>query len=340
VPDNPFKTILAIAALLALLVWLASGRRMPWYIHATAVVFALGGLAAVAWLASRGMPWKDLWVVAMAAVLGTPLAAYGGYALHQLTTPDEPTAPKAAADARESGARDSPGHASSGAATREASRATASHASPGSAAPIEVPFTPQETGLAARLAVYSIYAIGTSPHGWPDHPLFPVAFALTREAARRESESMTLQPGWDEFRTYGPFALAGLVQQGSIDQPRARSLLERARAGEPHELLDPPLTEEEMQRAEKISVYTVYYEDRFHFGGGRESHDVAVAFTREEAEREAARRGLLPESGGDGHDVYGPSPLSGASSRALVREMLARHARGETGVLPIQDTYP
>lgn len=102
-----------------------------------------------------------------------------------------------------------------------------------------------------------------------------------------------------------------------------------------------PLTLDEVERATKLKVWSVYYEDRFHVGANRESYPVAVCLTEEDAEAEVKKRGPIV-SGGDGYLSSGPYPLVSAGKRTseygadTVREVLRRAASGERGVVAMK----
>lgn len=102
------------------------------------------------------------------------------------------------------------------------------------------------------------------------------------------------------------------------------------------ELRAVPLTAEESARAQNIPVWTVYYEDWFEVGAGRDSFPVAVCLSAREAETEVAARGAVA-SGRDGYLAQGPHPLVRPGERSsplgpgVIREVLRRAAAGEAG---------
>ena len=83
------------------------------------------------------------------------------------------------------------------------------------------------------------------------------------------------------------------------------------------------LSLEEEARAARTRVYSVWYEDRFHFGADRDA-PIAVAhfFTREEAERDAEARGGAGELAG--YEVDAGTVEEGLRSGSIRRTGIAR----------------
>lgn len=207
--------------------------------------------------------------------------------------------------------------------------------------------TSEERALAAEIGVYLVNAHGTDIHGWPGSYLKTVTVCLTREDAWQEMERLPLEPGWDEFRVSGPTNLLELFEYGDITADRVREFLRKIDAGEQHKKLPSPLTQEERERAAKIQVYYIWYEDRFGYGGDRDSFPVAVCLSREEAEREFQRRVREGSShslttGYDGIEIVGPCNIANEYRPGVVREVLRKIEAGESApvfISSIEDDF-
>ena len=135
-------------------------------------------------------------------------------------------------------------------------------------------------------------------------------------------------PGWEEFRIASPRSLLDPLDAGDGTPQRVRALLGRVGSGEPFDEPQPPLAPDQKAKAAQVQFHCVWYEDRFHYGGDRDSYAVAVCLTREEAQEEARRRGAPPEPGADGCEVVGPSSLADERRPGVVREVLKSRAAG------------
>jgi hypothetical protein len=197
-----------------------------------------------------------------------------------------------------------------------------------------------ERGRAARLGVYFLEAEGFDR---AERSMFRAitGVCLNAEECAGILRAPPRQPHWEdvEYKRWGPRPLLDLVESHALEAPAARLLLARAARGEPHELLPAPLSAEELRRAESSEVHLVWYEDKFHYGIGRDSYAISVCLSREEAEADCRSKGRRPaESGGDGYDIVGPVPLKGQPAE-VVREVLRRREAGEPGPVPIPSIY-
>lgn len=204
------------------------------------------------------------------------------------------------------------------------------------------PLTAEERDRAEQVGVYRIDAHRDDTLVGPGSFLAAVAVGLTKEEAWNDVQALgdRRRAEWEDFRTSGPWLLAKLHEYEVIDANAVRALLRRVQKGEHYER-SAPLTPEERERAEKMKVYYIWYEDKFHYGGDRDSYAVAICLTREEAETEAQRRGGPAEPMGSGYEVLGPLDLLDATFRShargaeVVREVLKRIDADEPGPIPI-----
>ena len=168
-----------------------------------------------------------------------------------------------------------------------------------------------------------------------------VAVCLNADEAAERLRHPPRQPHWEDltYKRWGPRPLSDLVERGDVDTAGARNLLARAARGEAHDLLPPPLTADEQREAERVEVWLIWYEDKFHYCSERDSYAVSVCLSRAEADAEYARHGRKPaESGGDGYEIVGPSSLKHQPAE-VVRKVLRRRRDGEPGPVPIPSIY-
>lgn len=194
--------------------------------------------------------------------------------------------------------------------------------------------TARELGRADCLGVYLVYAHDEDKM-WPHSYLKVVAAGLTAEEAREAAGRLPPQPEWTGFRILGPRPLRHYLRDLGVEE--ARALLDRAGAGAPHEALEPPLTESELAQAARHQVYCLYYTERYGTDRGQ-SRAEALCLSREEAEAEAGRQGLLLNTEKDGCEITGPSRLDLRAPR-VVREVLRRIAAGEPGPVRVPADY-
>ena len=197
-----------------------------------------------------------------------------------------------------------------------------------------------ERTQAARLGVYFIEASGFDRVERSMFTQTAGVYLNVAESAEKMRDPPT-QPGWEdaEYRQWGPRPLLGLLECHRISVPEARLLLARAARGEPHEILPEPLSTMERLQAERVHIHLVWYEDKFHYGNERDSFAISVCLSREEAEAEYKSQGRQPaESGGDGYEIVGPSPLINQPAE-VAREVLRRLRDGVPGPVPIPSKY-
>jgi hypothetical protein len=96
-------------------------------------------------------------------------------------------------------------------------------------------------------------------------------------------------------------------------------------------MIPPPLTEGEKTKADNITVYYIWYEDRFHFGEDRESYAVSIWLSQEEAEAELIKYDRPVGPGQDGYFIEGPFKLSNERRPEIVRAVLAHIAKNNNG---------
>jgi hypothetical protein len=168
-----------------------------------------------------------------------------------------------------------------------------------------------------------------------------VAVCLNATEAAEKMLDPPTQRHWEDvsYKRWGPRPLLSLLETYTLDVPAARVLLARAAHGESHEILPEPLTAAERQHADSVQIYLIWYEDKFHYGNERDSFAIVICLSRGEAEAEYASQHRQPaESGGDGYEIVGPTPLTGQPPE-LVREVLRRLGAGESGPVPIPSKY-
>lgn len=168
-----------------------------------------------------------------------------------------------------------------------------------------------------------------------------VAVCLNATEAAEKMQAAPSQPAWEDvdYKRWGPRPLLGLLESHRLGVAEARALLQRAARGEPHEILPEPLADAERSQAANVQVYLIWYEDKFHYGNDRDSFALCVCLSREEAEAEYRSQGRRPaESGGDGYEIVGPSPLINQPAE-IVREVLQRLQSGKPGPVPIPSIY-
>ncbi len=183
----------------------------------------------------------------------------------------------------------------------------------------------------------------------------PVALCRTEAGARAEFDR---RGGGKNHQVTGPLNLFALVKESFVPMAAARELIERvdlidlkhdgvtfpwhAPGSYRNTLTSAPLSDDEMRRAARTWVWTVYYEDRFHSGSGRECYAVAICLSKAEADAELQRQGRPVESGGDGYLVQGPNPLirEGESTPSIgadtVRELFKRLDAGQSGPISVR----
>jgi hypothetical protein len=202
------------------------------------------------------------------------------------------------------------------------------------------PMSSSERERAARLGVYFVEAAGFDRS---ERSMFTkvVAVCLNAEEAADRMSDPGQSEGWEdvEYKRWGPRPLSALVEAHVLGVAEARALLARAAKGEAHEILPAPLTPAELSQVAGFEVFLIWYEDKFHYGSERDSFAISVCFSREEAEADCKSKGRRPaESGGDGYEVLGPTPLQGQVPE-VVREVLRRRQAGEPGPVPIPSRY-
>ena len=202
------------------------------------------------------------------------------------------------------------------------------------------PLSAAERAQAARLGVYFIEASGFDRTERSMFMQTAGVYLNAAETAEKMRDPPT-QPGWEdvEYKQWGPRPLLGVLECHRISAPEARILLTRAAKGEPHEILPEPLTTAEQQQAENVQIFLIWYEDKFHYGGERDSFAISVCLSPEEAEADCNSKGRQPaEPGGDGYEIVGPSPLINQPAE-VAREVLRRLRSGTPGPVPIPSRY-
>jgi len=197
-----------------------------------------------------------------------------------------------------------------------------------------------ERDRAARLGIYFIEAEG---YDRQERGMFSriVGVYLNSDEANDRMQSPPRHPSWEdvEYKRWGPRPLSSLLETYALSVDEAKLLLKRAAQGDPHELLPEPLSAAERRQAEDIKVYLIWYEDKFHYGIGRDSYATSVCLSREEAEAAYQRDGRQPAPpGGDGYEIVGPSPLQNQPAE-VVRQVLRRRQAGQPGPVPIPSKY-
>jgi hypothetical protein len=197
-----------------------------------------------------------------------------------------------------------------------------------------------ERAQAARLGVYVIEASGFDRSERSMFMQTAGVYLNATEVAEKMRDPPT-QSGWEdvEYKQWGPRPLLGVLESHRVSVPEARILLTRAAQGEPHEVLPEPLTVGERQEADAVQIYLIWYEDKFHYGSERDSFAISVCLSREEADADCKSKGRQPaESGGDGYEIVGPTPLINQPAE-VAREVLQRLRNGMPGPVPIPSKY-
>ena len=197
-----------------------------------------------------------------------------------------------------------------------------------------------ERERAARLGVYFIEAEGFDRQ---ERGMFSrtVGVYLNSDEANQHMQAPPRHASWEdvEYKRWGPRPLTSLLEMYALGVDEARLLLQRAARGESHEILPEPLSAVELAKAEPVQVFLIWYEDKFHYGLGRDSFAISVCLSREEAESDYLRAGRQPaESGGDGYEIVGPTALKNQPAE-VVREVPRRLQAGEPGPVPIPSIY-
>lgn len=197
------------------------------------------------------------------------------------------------------------------------------------------PLTDDEKRKAATVGVFLVNLHGDSPNGWPGHLVRTVDVCLTWEKARDSALQLSKHSEMDDLRIAGPHHLIPLYEHGIISLENTRALLASIRQGATYKRLPAPLLEDEKKLVEAIQIYYIWYEDKFHYGGDRDSFAVMICLSKEEAEAEMNKRRPV-ETGSDGYSIVGPCSLSGEIHRpGVVREVLGRIKKGRRGPVPI-----
>jgi hypothetical protein len=194
--------------------------------------------------------------------------------------------------------------------------------------------TADERERANRIGVYAVYGYDEDKM-WPHSYVKAAAAFLTSDEAAAAMKQLPLEPGWSEFRILGPRALSSDAHD--LGAAAVRDILAQVAAGAPHEVMEAPVTEQELAEAERHPVYFLYCTERMGGDRGR-SRVEEVYLSREEAEFALKRKGLVLGVEKDGYEISGPSRLN-RSMPKVTREALRRLAAGEAGPLRVPAEY-
>ncbi len=192
--------------------------------------------------------------------------------------------------------------------------------------------TDKEKAMASVMGVLIVNQ-HSSQSNWPSVLSRVVAICTSREEAYQQIQVMR-QSEEDDFRLCPPISLLCAFEQGIIDVTRLREMLQQTDVDYQYKM-PPLLTLEEKSKAETVKIYYIWYEDKFHFGGDRDSFPVCICLTKEEAEKETDKLGRSSPSEMDGHDIVGPCNLLIEKRLDVVREVLRRIDSGQSGAIPI-----